>query len=101
MKKEKKSSVMNKLLLQTRQDKGKAYTGLISIIVGTLLLSAAPRVAGEITDMLSEATTDLGRFAVSTIMPVLLVLTLMYLIGNAATYITNRNMVRVAQGITR
>ena len=39
MKKEKKSSVMNKLLLQTRQDKGKAYTGLISIIVGTLLLS--------------------------------------------------------------
>ncbi|MDO5572491.1 MAG: ABC transporter ATP-binding protein [bacterium] len=101
MKKVKKSSVMKKLLIQTSQDKGKAYTGLISIIAGTLLLSAAPRVAGEITDRLSAATTDLGGFAVSTIMPVLLVLTFMYLVGNAATYITNRNMVRVAQGITR
>lgn len=83
-------------------DKGRSLL-LISVIVITaakVCLSIAPCISGKITDSL-VASVNTGTFNVKFIAIQCLILVGLYLIGNGADGVVNRNMVHVSQGLIR
>lgn len=98
--KEKKagSSVIKRVLHDIEQNKSLLLFSVIIIIVSKICISYAPKLAGNITDFLAKSVQT-GNFEVSFMVRQCVLLLILYLVGNGADGMINRNMVRISQNL--
>ena len=93
-----KSSWMKRVLGDMEKNKNLLLFSVVIIIISKICVSYAPRVAGNITDFLSQAVQT-GNFDSGYILKQCLFLMILYFVGNGTDGFVNRNMVRISQGL--
>lgn len=93
-----KSSWMKRVLGDMEKNKNLLLFSVVIIIISKICVSCAPRVAGNITDFLSQAVQT-GNFDSGYILKQCLFLMILYFVGNGTDGFVNRNMVKISQGL--
>lgn len=93
-----KSSWMKRVLGDMEKNKNLLLFSVVIIIISKICVSCAPRVAGNITDFLSQAVQS-GNFDSGYILKQCLFLMILYFVGNGTDGFVNRNMVKISQGL--
>ena len=93
-----KSTWMKRVLGDMEKNKNLLLFSVVIIIISKICVSYAPRVAGNITDFLSQAVQT-GNFDSGYILKQCLFLMILYFVGNGTDGFVNRNMVRISQGL--
>ena len=93
-----KSSWMKRVLGDMEKNKNLLLFSVVIIIISKICVSYAPRVAGNITDFLSQAVQT-GNFDSGYILKQCLFLMILYFVGNGTDGFVNRNMVKISQGL--
>ena len=101
--KNKKSSspgLTKKILRDIGNKKLLIVSSIVIIAAAKICLSIAPKISGGITDFLAQAVVT-GDFQIPWIIVQCLLLAVLYLFGNGADGIVNRNMVKISQTLSR
>ena len=93
-----KSTWMKRVLGDMEKNKNLLLFSVVIIIISKICVSYAPRVAGNITDFLSQAVQT-GNFDSGYILKQCLFLMILYFVGNGTDGFVNRNMVKISQGL--
>ena len=93
-----KSTWMKRVLGDMEKNKNLLLFSVVIIIISKICVSCAPRVAGNITDFLSQAVQT-GNFDSGYILKQCLFLMILYFVGNGTDGFVNRNMVKISQGL--
>ena len=93
-----KSSWMKRVLGDMEKNKNLLLFSVVIIIISKICVSCVPRVAGNITDFLSQAVQT-GNFDSGYILKQCLFLMILYFVGNGTDGFVNRNMVKISQGL--
>lgn len=77
------------------------WLAVILLVIGSLLLAFAPRLAGQVTDYLSYFVQNRdGGLDYTKLITLLGLLAALYVAGNGMTIITNRMMMNVSRDVT-
>ena len=83
------------------KDRRLAITAVVVMVLGSLALAFAPKLAGNLIDMLTEFVTDGYTHLDDGFLPLIAVIAGLYVFGYCATMVSNRNMIVVSRNATQ
>lgn len=93
-----KSPVLKRVLTDIEQNRTLLLFSVLIIIVSKICISYAPKLAGNITDFLARSV-ETGNFEAGFMVQQCVILLILYLVGNGADGMINRNMVKISQNL--
>lgn len=94
------SSLLKDLYRFLGEDKKFFVFAIFLMVIGTLCLSYAPKVAGQIIDIFSDYAIHSGVFNFNGVLSLLVLLLVLYVVGNVLDLFTNRIMINIARKVS-